>query len=148
MVGLTRAELLPTESEMLMGEMIMSATPPSVDPPPGQLVGLGASRGTATGPARIVQGEADFAKLRPGDILVCPSTRPSWSAIFSLLSGIVADVGGSLSHPAIIAREFGIPAVVAVGDATTSIKDGQLITVDGWAGTVTIHVVAAAGSPG
>ena len=130
-----------------MGEMIMLASSPSVEPAPANSWGWGVTRhcdGTRAHRAR----RSDFAKLRPGDILVCPSTRPSWSAIFSLLNGIVADVGGSLSHPAIIAREFGIPAVVAVGDATTVIEDGQLITVDGWAGTVTIHVVAAAGSPG
>ena len=85
---------------------------------------------------RIVHAEADFHRIEPGDIVVCPGTRPSWSVIFPMIGGLVADAGGALSHPAIIAREYGVPAVVAVVGATDTLRDGEVVTVDGSAGTV------------
>ena len=75
--------------------------------------------------------------LGPGEILVCPFTDPSWTPLFSLVAGVVAEAGGPLSHAAIVAREYGIPAVLGVGDATVQIRDGDLIVVDGSAGAVT-----------
>ena len=108
----------------------------------GVLRGTPASTGRVTGTARIVHSEADFHLLEPGDIVVCPGTRPSWSVIFPMIGGLVADAGGSLSHPAIIAREYGIPAVVAAVGATETIRDGDVITVDGREGTVRRHAVA------
>lgn len=103
------------------------------------LTGLAASPGRVTGPARVVLSEAEFAKLRPGDVLVCPITSPVWSVLFPSVAALVTDTGGVLSHPAIIAREFGVPAVVATGNATRLVKDGQTVTVDGAAGTVELH---------
>lgn len=79
----------------------------------------------------------DFVNLGPGEILVCPFTDPSWTPLFSLAAGVVAEAGGPLSHAAIVAREYGIPAVLGVGDATVQIRDGDLIVVDGSAGAVT-----------
>lgn len=134
---LTRAERTPTEAMMLMGELIMPASVDAAAVADGVLRGTPASPGRVTGPVRLVHAEADFHRLQPGDILVCAGTRPSWSVIFPLIGGLVADGGGSLSHPAIIAREHGVPAVVAVVGATGMLRDGEVVTVDGGAGTVT-----------
>ena len=100
--------------------------------------GTAAARGTARGPVRIVNDESEFDKLQAGDVLVCECTSPAWSIVFPSLAAVVTNSGGILSHPAIVAREFGIPAVVATGDATTRLQDGQIIVVDGTAGTVRV----------
>ncbi len=100
------------------------------------LRGIAASPGTYTGPVRVVMHEAEFHKLRPGDVLVCPMTSPVWSVLFPSVGALVTDSGGILSHPAIIAREYRVPAVVATGHATSVLHDGQTITVDGSAGVV------------
>jgi pyruvate,water dikinase len=101
-----------------------------------ELHGRGAARGTYSGWARIITDEQQFGKLRPGDVLVCPITSPVWSVLFGKVGALVTDSGGVLSHPAIIAGEYGIPAVVATGNATSIIQDGQRVTVDGDAGVV------------
>ena len=98
--------------------------------------GRGAARGTYTGTARVIMGEHQFGKLQPGDVMVCPITSPVWSILFANVGALVTDTGGILSHPAIIAREYGIPAVVATGNGTTLIRDGQQVEVDGDAGVV------------
>lgn len=133
---LTRAERTPTEAEMLMGELIMPSVTALAEGDDGVLRGVPASAGHVTGPVRIVHAEADFHRIEPGDIVVCPGTRPSWSVIFPLIGGLVADAGGALSHPAIIAREYGVPAVVAAVGATDMLRDGEIVTVDGSEGTV------------
>ena len=101
-----------------------------------ELQGLGASKGSYSGPARIIMGEEQFNRLLPGDVLVCPITSPVWSILFAKVGALVTDSGGILSHPAIIAREYGIPAVVATGNGTQIIEDGQQLLVDGEAGLV------------
>lgn len=98
--------------------------------------GIPASPGHSTGPVRIILDEHDFGKLQAGDVLVCPSTSPVWSVLFPSIAGLVTDAGGALSHPAIIAREYGVPAVVATGDATHRLHDGQMVVVDGRTGLV------------
>ena len=108
------------------------------------LTGLGASRGTSTGRARVVQEAADFQKVEAGDILVTPVTSSGYNVLLPLLRAIVTDRGGVLCHTAIVAREFGIPAVVGTGEATARIPDGARIRVDGTNGTVAI--LAGAGS--
>ena len=133
---LTRAERAPTEAEMLMGELIMPSITALSEGEDGVLRGVPASAGSVTGPVRIVHAEADFHRIQQGDVVVCPGTRPSWSVIFPMIGGLVADGGGALSHPAIIAREYGVPAVVAAVGATDTLRDGELVTVDGAAGTV------------
>ncbi|MFF0578318.1 PEP/pyruvate-binding domain-containing protein [Streptosporangium saharense] len=103
---------------------------------PAALTGTPGSHGTATGTARVVRGPADFARVRPGDILVCPFTDPAWTPLLRVVSGVVTETGGVLSHAAIVAREHAIPAVLGVPDATSRLRDNTVITVDGTAGTV------------
>jgi phosphohistidine swiveling domain-containing protein len=103
------------------------------------VTGIAASPGRYTGTVRVIAGEHEFEKIQAGDVLVCPVTSPVWSVLFSRIGALVTDSGGILSHPAIIAREFGIPAVVATGNATAILRDGQQVTVDGTAGVV--HLV-------
>ena len=94
--------------------------------------------GSATGRARIVTDPGDPRGIESGDILVAPLTDPSWTPLFLAAAGVVVDVGAQQSHAAIVARELGIPAVVSVTGASTTIPDGATITVDGSAGTVTV----------
>lgn len=101
------------------------------------LTGVGGSSGRATGPARVVLGPADFSRVMPGDIIVCPSTDPSWTPLLQRTAGVVTERGGMLAHAAIVAREQGIPAVLGVADATTRVTDGAALTIDGHLGTVT-----------
>jgi pyruvate,water dikinase len=104
----------------------------------GVVRGTPASAGRYTGPARVIMGELEFGKLQAGDVLVCPITSPVWSVLFPSVGALVTDTGGILSHPAIIAREYRIPAVVATGNATRLLRDGQMVSVDGTAGTVEV----------
>ncbi|MEU8222066.1 PEP/pyruvate-binding domain-containing protein [Kribbella sp. NPDC048915] len=118
---------------------ILQARPVTVQPPaPGAsgLAGVPGSHGTATGPARVVRGPADFSTVRPGDILVCPYTDPAWTPLLSIAAGVVTEHGGILSHAAIVAREKHIPAVLAVPQATTRIRSGETITIDGTTGAI------------
>jgi pyruvate,water dikinase len=101
-----------------------------------RVVGTPASAGRYTGTVRVVMGEDQFAKIQPGDVVVCPATSPAWSIVFPSIGALVADSGGILSHPAIIAREHGIPAIVGAGNATGVLEDGQRVTVDGNTGVV------------
>jgi pyruvate,water dikinase len=103
-----------------------------------EIRGFAASSGIAEGPARIVTSVDQIGRLKRGDILVCQITNPTWAPIFQTIAGAVSDIGGSMSHAAIVAREFGLPAVVGTGSATARIKDGQRIRVDGSRGVVTI----------
>ncbi|MFF5225522.1 rifamycin-inactivating phosphotransferase [Dactylosporangium sp. NPDC000521] len=107
------------------------------DLPPGALAGLPVSAGVVEGRARVVLDLAE-ADLEPGDILVTAYTDPSWTPLFVAVAGLVTEVGGQMTHGAVIAREYGLPAVVAVVGATTSIQDGQRIRVDGTDGYVEI----------
>jgi pyruvate,water dikinase len=102
------------------------------------LHGQGGSRGKYRGQARLVQGPADFEKIKAGDVLVTRTTSPAYNVLLPLLGAVVTDRGGVLCHAAIVAREFGIPAVVGTGDATSRIADGTRIVVDGERGTVEI----------
>ena len=90
------------------------------------------------GIARLVDSPADFARIRQGDVLVTRSTSPYFNVVLPLLGAIVTDRGGQLSHAAIVAREFGIPAVVGTRDATSTIPDGATVQVDGSAGEVRV----------
>jgi pyruvate,water dikinase len=100
--------------------------------------GLGASAGKVTANACVMFTPEDFHKMKPGDVLVAVITTPAWTPLFTMASAIVTDIGGPLSHSSIVAREYGIPAVLATGSGTRRIKDGQTITVDGGTGTVTL----------
>ncbi|MCW2617129.1 MAG: PEP-utilizing protein mobile subunit, partial [Modestobacter sp.] len=104
----------------------------------GELRGVAASAGKATGRARVIIDPEQLHEVEDGDILVCRITAPSWAPVFSRLSAAVSDVGGIMAHTAIVCREYGLPAVVGTGFATTSIRTGQLIEVDGTTGVVRI----------
>ena len=120
-------------------EIIYGDQAPPLDPNPGHgLKGIPTSRGHYTGPARVLQGIQDFAKLREGDVLVIPYSDVGWTPLFTKAGAVIAESGGILSHSSIIAREYGIPAVVSVPGAC-HILDGALVTVDGYRGEIRVH---------
>lgn len=106
--------------------------------PPEALIGAPGSHGIVTAHARIVSGPLVFGDVRPGEVVICPYTNPAWTPLFAMAAGVITEVGGTLSHAAIIAREYGIPAVLGVAEATTRIANGDLITIDGTVGTITL----------
>lgn len=120
---------------LYLGQMSTGA---KVAAKPDIVSGLGASPGKKVGRARLVRTAADFERLEQGDILVAPITTPVYNVILPLLGGVVTDRGGLLSHPAIVSREYGFPAVVGAGDATARIPDGAMVELDGDAGTVRV----------
>jgi pyruvate,water dikinase len=128
---------LPMEAMLWSLESIMAVeTSKTTQRDASAITGTPASAGTYTGPVRVVRDETEFSKIEAGDVLVCAITSPVWSVLFPSIGALVTDSGGILSHPAIIAREYRIPAVVATGNATELLRDEQMVTVDGTAGTV------------
>jgi phosphohistidine swiveling domain-containing protein len=107
--------------------------------PEDAIVGQPASPGRATGPVRIIHGPGDFDRFQPGEVLVARATAPAWTPLFARAVAVVTDGGTLAAHASLVAREYGIPAVVATGDATTRLTDGQRVTVDGGAGAVHPH---------
>jgi len=105
---------------------------------PNEIRGFAASNGVVEGIARVVKSVQEIDRLQKGDILVCQVTNPTWAPVFNKISAAVSDIGGSMSHAAIVAREYGLPAVVGTGQATSRIRDGQRVRVDGGRGIVTI----------
>jgi pyruvate,water dikinase len=104
----------------------------------GELRGIAASKGVAEGLARVITTVGELELVESGEILVCPITAPSWAPVFAKIGGAVSDIGGIMSHAAIVSREYGLPAVVGTGYGTKNIKTGQRIRVDGDNGVVTI----------
>jgi pyruvate,water dikinase len=104
----------------------------------GEVTGIAASPGVVEGPARVVRTVEDFDEVADGDILVCQMTNPAWVVLFTRIAGLVTDTGGTTSHPAVLAREFTIPAVVGTSVGTHLINTGDVVRVDGGAGVVTI----------
>lgn len=98
--------------------------------------GAPASSGRATGVVRVVRGPDEFETLQVGEILVAPMTAPAWTPLFARAAGLVTDIGSAASHASLVAREYGIPAVVGTGDATARLRTGMRVTVDGGTGTV------------
>ncbi len=123
MLGLDLSRWMPARSNQGTGDTI---------------TGVGASPGKVTGLACVIHGPEEFDLMKPGDILVANITTPAWTPLFAMASGIVTDVGGPLSHSSIVAREYGVPAVLGTGVATNRIRGGQHITVDGDGGVVTL----------
>lgn len=105
---------------------------------PNELRGFAACNGVVEGTARVIKSVKEIDRIQPGDILVCQVTNPTWSPLFQKIGAAVSDIGGSMSHMAIVAREYNLPAVVGTGNATQKIADGATIRVDGGKGTVTI----------
>jgi len=124
MYGINVTRWLPARSGQTAGSIIR---------------GIGASPGRVAGEACVIHGPEEFDHMKPGDILVAKITTPAWTPLFALASGIVTDVGGPLSHSSIVAREYGVPAVLGTGIATHRIHSGQRITVDGNGGVVTLR---------
>ena len=110
-----------------------------------RLEGFAGAAGVVEGPARVILSYEEFPTLQSGEILVCPATSTAWTPLFLKIAGVVTDTGGMLTHAAIAAREYGIPAVVGTWNATNSIRDGDLIRVDGNAGVVQVMARAANG---
>jgi rifampicin phosphotransferase len=100
------------------------------------LKGVAASPGIARGPARLITGANDFSKMRAGDVLVCRSSTVSWVPLYTMAAAVITEIGGSLSHAAVVAREFGVPAVVACGGVLSTLTDGESVEVDGNSGIV------------
>ncbi len=105
---------------------------------PGKVTGIAGSPGVVEGIARVVASEAEFDSLQVGEILVCQMTNPAWQVLYGKIIAVVTDAGGTVSHPAVLAREYGIPAVVGTSTGTWSIKTGDRLRVDGNAGVVEI----------
>jgi pyruvate, water dikinase len=103
-----------------------------------EIRGYAASPGVVEGTARVLRSVNEIGQIREGEILVCPVTAPSWAPVFGKIKAAVSDIGGTMSHAAIVAREYGMPAVVGTGHATKQIKTGQLIRVDGDRGIVRV----------
>jgi pyruvate, water dikinase len=103
-----------------------------------ELKGFASSAGVAEGPARVLKLLKDIVKLQPGEVLVCPTTNPSWAPVFTNIKAAVTDIGGLTSHAAIVCREYGVPSVTGTGVSTQVIKTGDTVRVDGDTGTVTI----------
>jgi pyruvate,water dikinase len=119
-----------------LGKFFGAPPPPSEEP--GVLRGAAGSAGQARGIARVVRSLADAQRLQPGEILVTETTAPAWTPLFASAAAVVTDTGGMLSHCAVVAREYMIPAVVGTGMATFVIPDGATIEVDGSAGVVRV----------
>jgi pyruvate,water dikinase len=102
------------------------------------LSGFAVSPGRVTAPASVILSPADFDSMVPNTILVCPTTNPAWTPLFAQARGLVTDIGGVAAHGSIVAREYGIPAVMGTGNATQRIVSGRIVTVDGDAGVVTL----------
>jgi pyruvate,water dikinase len=103
---------------------------------PGVLRGNPCAPGIVRGPVRIVPTMIATDRVQPGEIMVAPTTNPSWTTLFSTIGALVTEAGGKLSHGAVVAREYRIPAVLGVKDAMSQLEDGQLVEVDGSAGTI------------
>jgi len=103
-----------------------------------ELVGFAASAGVVEGLARVLKSVNEIGQMQEGEILVCAVTAPSWGPVFGKIRAAVSDIGGTMSHAAIVAREYGMPAVVGTGQATSRIRTGQRIRVDGDRGIVTL----------
>jgi pyruvate,water dikinase len=114
-----------------------SLVDPAVAAKDALLTGVPASGGRVTGPVRVIREPAEFGVLRSGDVLVCPYTNPTWTSLFQRAAAVVVDSGGIGSHAAIVAREYGIPAVMGTGSGTRVLADGQQVTVNGDTGRVT-----------
>jgi phosphohistidine swiveling domain-containing protein len=134
----TPPPMLPPKKKY-MGINMEAWTPASEESQTGgALKGVAASAGRVTAPACVLHGPEDFDQMRPGDVLVAGTTTPAWTPLFAMASAVVTDIGGPLSHGSIVAREYGIPAVMGTGVATRRIRSSQIIVVDGNAGLVTL----------
>jgi phosphoenolpyruvate synthase/pyruvate phosphate dikinase len=132
-VGVLAQSMDPIALKVVVGNMPVPKPELKAD-----LYGICGSPGMSEGIARVIQKEEELERIKKGDILVAATTSPSWTPVFSLISGAVVDRGGSLSHAAIVGREYGIPVVINTFEGTQKIKDGQRIKIDANLGAVYI----------
>jgi pyruvate,water dikinase len=138
---LTPPARVPSDASLKFGPINLSM----FDPTPTQVIsdgpvltGYAVSTGRVTAPASVIYSVEDFDQMKPGTVLVCMTTTPAWTPLFSQAVGLVTDVGGALAHGSIVAREYGIPAVMGTGVATERVQSGMMLVVDGDAGKVTL----------
>jgi phosphohistidine swiveling domain-containing protein len=132
---------VPERSQLKLGPFTLSAfdpTPKDAGSDGPVLKGYAVSTGRVTAPASVIRSIEDFDQMQPGTILVATTTTPAWTPLFSQATGLVTDIGGALAHGSIVAREYGIPAVMGTGVATDRITSGMILIVDGDKGTVTL----------
>jgi pyruvate,water dikinase len=140
-LGIPPAEVNEPFTVMLWGittDVVQGWLATAADVDGRELRGQPGSPGVVEGPARIVRTIEELENVGEGDVLVCPATSPAWSPVFARVVATVSDVGGVMSHTAIVCREYGLPAVVGTGNAVSRVKDGQRIRVDGNSGLVTL----------
>ncbi len=128
----------PPDSPLLRAFGRFGGAPAAPSDDPNVINGNPCAPGKATGTAKVVMSLAEADKLEPGDVMIAPATMPAWTPLFASIAAVVTDAGGVLSHAGIVAREYNIPAVLGTGTATSQIKDGQQVEVDGDAGVVRI----------
>ncbi len=134
-----RKKEMQDSKEAVLPEVIMGEEMPLVVfPATGKLIGTPSSKGYYSGPVCVIKGVDEFHKLKPGDVMVIPFSDVSWTPLFARAGAVVAESGGTLSHSSIIAREYNIPGVVSVLGAM-NLKDGDLVTIDGYKGEIIIH---------
>ncbi|MCK4471234.1 MAG: phosphoenolpyruvate synthase, partial [Anaerolineae bacterium] len=135
----TPPPVLPASMKKVMGVSVEGIVAAGESSHTGDTIkGAGTSVGQVTAPACVLHGPEDFSQMQPGCVLVAKITTPAWTPLFAMAAAVVTDIGGPLSHGSIVAREYGIPAVMGTGVATRRIHSGQVIMVDGGAGTVTL----------
>jgi pyruvate,water dikinase len=128
----------PPENPMFRAMGKFFGAPPRPQADADVLQGNAGSPGVVRGPARIIRSLSEAGRLQHGDVLVAETTAPPWTPLFATAAAIITDTGGILSHCAVVAREYRIPAVVGAGMATATLRDGQMVEVDGDAGLVRI----------
>jgi pyruvate,water dikinase len=133
---------IPRELQRGLNQLETTLAPGAATPRLG-VRGLAASAGRAIGPARIIRSPAEFKRLQVGDVLVAPATTPAWTPLFARAAAVVTDTGSVLAHATLVAREYGIPAVVGTSDATIRLRDGQQVLVDGTTGIVEVRSESA-----
>ncbi|MCC9022339.1 PEP/pyruvate-binding domain-containing protein [Bacillus nakamurai] len=128
----------PTAEQLQVAEQITGSITEDEKNTEHHIYGLAASSGIASGPVKIIRDAGEFSRFSSGDVLVCKMTTPLWTSLFQDAKAVITDTGGILSHAAIIAREYGLPAVLGTRAATDRLKDGDIVTVDGTSGKITI----------
>jgi pyruvate,water dikinase len=136
---ITPPSMIPMKEKYMGFKMDLYTAASESEQTASLLKGVPTSAGKVTAPARVLHGSQDFHQMQPGEVLVAGTTTPAWTPLFAMASAVVTDIGGPLTHGSIVAREYGIPAVMGTGVATRRIHTGQRITVDGDLGTVTLH---------
>lgn len=128
---------------LLQARPVTAPLPPEsgrdLDSGDAALIGTPGAQGVTTGNARVVRGPGDFGRVQAGDILICEVTDPAWTPLFRIAAGVVTQTGGALSHAAIVAREYRIPAVLGIAHVTELVPDGARVTLNGTTGAVTLH---------